>query len=174
MASSVADETLSKEKFLSRVTAEVIRKKFSRIEGGDWDDHKDRISFKIKLRNGDPNLSFDGLRLELFIFGQSMVDQKALKLLQRATQSFSLAPLKEFEFESPEIVSMWDNTGAIFGEKYKGWYLQIYGPDGELLIEKNAVSLLTSTKDLPSLTEGSYYNKKLEPIAVSGPSGKSP
>jgi len=156
-----------KDLFLSRVTIDVARNKASRIEGGDFDDKKDRISFKIKFRNGDPNRSFEGLKFELFVFGQSMVDKKAFKLFQRVAQSFSLKPLQEFTFDSPEVVSAWDNTGAIFGEKYKGWYLIVTGPGGEVLVEKSVTAFLEGTAGLDGLTEGGFYDKKLKPLVVT-------
>ena len=135
--------------------------------GGDFDDKKGRISFKIKFRNGDPNRSFDGLKFELFVFGQSLVDKKAFKLLQRVPESFSLKPLQEFTSDSPEVVSAWDNPGAIFGEKYKGGYLVVKGPGGEVLVEKSVTAFLEGTAGLDGLSEGSSYDKKLKPLVVT-------
>ncbi len=156
----------SKDLFLSRVTVDVARNKASRIEGGDFDDKKDRISFRIKMRNGDPNRSFEGLKFELLVFGQSMREKKAFKLFQRVSESFSLQPLQEYVFDSPEIISMWDDTGAIFGEKYKGWYLLVRGPGDEILMSKSVVAFLENTADLSGLKEGGYYDRKLKPVTI--------
>lgn len=164
---SAADATFSKSIFLSRVTTDVSRVKSSKVEGGDFDDMRDRIAFKLKFRNSDPNKGFDGLKYEMFIFGQSMVNRKAYKLLQRSSGSFSLAALQTFEAETKEIVTEWDDTGAIFGEKYKGWYLLLYGPDGSLILEKSVSSFFSNTSPLTSLTEGSYYDKDLKKIEMS-------
>ncbi len=58
----------TKATFLSRVTTDVSRVKSSKVDGGDFDDMRDRISFKLKFRNSDPNKGFDGLKYELFVF----------------------------------------------------------------------------------------------------------
>ncbi|HRJ72384.1 MAG TPA: hypothetical protein PLS03_09165 [Terrimicrobiaceae bacterium] len=158
----------SKSVFQSRVTADISRIKATRVEGGDWDDKQDRISFKIKFENSDPNKGFEGLKYDLFIFGQSIVDRKAFKLLQRTTGEFSLPPLKSFENQTTEVVSKWDDTNAIFGDKYKGWYLLVYGPNGELVLEKSVSSFFSDPAGLPGLVEGKYYDKNLMPIKVNG------
>ncbi len=163
-----ADQTaFSKDLFLSRVTVDVDRNKKTKIEGGDFDDKKDRISFKAKFRNSDPNRAFNGLKYELFIFGQSMTDQKAFKLLQRTSEPFSLAPLQEFVFESPEVVTAWDNTGAIFGEKYKGWYLRVFSPTGELILVKSVISIFSKTEGLDALQVGQAYDKNMKPVPLT-------
>lgn len=165
---SAADATFSKSTFLSRVTIDVSRIKSSKVEGGDFDDMRDRIAFRLKLRNSDPNKGFDGLKYEMFIFGQSMVNRKAYKLLQKSTGTFSLSPLQTYETETPEIVTEWDDTNAVFGEKYKGWYLKIFGPDGSLVVEKSVSSFFGNTSTLSSLKEGGYYDKDLKKIDSPG------
>lgn len=161
---SAADATFSKSTFLSRVTIDVSRIKSSKVEGGDFDDMRDRIAFKLKFRNSDPNKAFDGLKYEMFIFGQSMVDRKVYRLLQKPTGTFSLAPLQTFDVETPELVSEWDDTDAVFGEKYKGWYLKVFGPDGSLLVEKSVSSFFGNTSTLSNLQEGGYYDKDLKKV----------
>lgn len=161
---AIAQETpFPKSLFLSRVTTDVSRIKTTRTEGGDWDDKQDSIAFKIKLRNGDPNKSFDGIKIDLFVFGQSIENKKAYRLLQRTQQTISLAPLQVLEIDTTPFVSKWDDTDAIFGEKYKGWYLRVHSPDGQLLLEKNVSSFLGSTESLDTLVEGKYYDKDLKP-----------
>jgi hypothetical protein len=86
--------------------------------------------------------------------------------MQRTEQTVSLAPLKEFEYMTPEIVSMWDNTDAVFGDKYKGWCMLVYAPNGELMVEKTVSAFVKNTSRLPSLEVGKYYDNDLNPTVV--------
>ncbi|MFA7343015.1 MAG: hypothetical protein WC003_01805 [Terrimicrobiaceae bacterium] len=152
--------------FSSRITVSVARSKSTKVEGGDFDDKRDRISFRIKFNNADPNRPFPGLKFEFYLFGQSLLDPKAVRLLQKYENSSPLRPLEEIEFATPEVTTEWDDTGAIFGEKYKGWYLLVFGAGGELLAEKNTVSFIDDTARLPGTKVGDFYNKKLDPVKV--------
>lgn len=162
-----AEPLTSKSEFDSKVTVSAVRNKKTKIEGGDFDDKKDRITFTIKLRNSDPNRPFPGLKLEFYLFGQSMVNTKALQFLQKYEKELNLDPLQEVELLTPEVVTAWDNTGAIFGAKYKGWYLRVYGANGDLLAEKNTTTFLDDTTGLTRLQVNKFYTRKLQPINES-------
>jgi hypothetical protein len=160
------DPLRTKTEFASRITVSAMRGKSTKIEGGDFDDKRDRITFTIRFRNADPNRPCPGLRVEFYVFGQSLVNVKAVKLLQKYDKALDLAPLEDMEFDTPEVVTDWDNTGAIFGAKYKGWYLFVMNADGEVVLEKNSVQFLDAGSGLSKATVGRYYNKKLEPMTV--------
>lgn len=150
----------------SSVTIDVARNKMTRIGGGDYDDKTEKLVFKIKMRNGSTRVNFDNLKVEFFLFGICQEDRKSLKLMQRTTQNVSLPALKEFTYETPEVVSMWDNTDAVFGDKYKGWCMLIYAPTGELLAEKTVSAFVRNLNRLPTLTQGQYYDNDLNPTVV--------
>jgi len=61
---------------------------------------------------------------------------------------------------------MWDNTDAVFGEKYKGWFLRILAPDGTILLEKSTSSFFSNTDTLGSAQSGMYYDKALQPLSA--------
>lgn len=166
LPASAQNEMSSKADFTSRITFNAVRAKSTRLEGGDFDDMRDRIRFTLSFRNSDPNKSFPGLRVVFYLFGQSQVDAKAMQLMQKFTQDLSLAPLEETKLETPEVVSEWDDTGAKFGAKYKGWYLQVFGPNGALLGEKKTSPFLDPAADLSSALEGKYYTRKLQLVDV--------
>lgn len=161
-----AQEAGFKKSDFTSVTVGVTRQKSTRVGGGDYDDKTEKLSFKVKFRNGSTRIAFDNLKVEFFLFGICQEDRKSLKLMQRHAQTVSLAPLKEFEYETPEVVSMWDNTDAVFGDKYKGWCMLIYSPSGELLAEKTISAFVKNTSRLPGLTEGQYYDNDLNPTVV--------
>ncbi len=97
-----------------------------------------------------------------------MVDRKAYKLLQRSKGEFNLPPLKEYETESPEVVTEWDDTGCDFWGKYKGWYFFVYGPDGALLVEKASRLFFPPMSSMDNLVEGKYYDKSLKALSAPG------
>lgn len=160
-----AEPMTTKSEFTSKITVSATRAKNTKIEGGDFDDKRDKITFSIKLKNSDPNRAFPGLKLEFYLFGQNIPNPKALELLQRYETSVNLEPLQEFETKTPEVVNEWDDTGAIFGSKYKGWYLLVYGPTGELLLEKHTTSFLDNPEKLSTTKVGGFYNRKLDPVS---------
>lgn len=165
VTSALAQEGFKKSDFTS-VSVDVKRSKDTRVGGGDYDDKTEKLTFKVKMRNGSTRITFDNLKVEFFLFGVNQEDRKSLKLMQRFSNTISLAPLKEVEYATPEVVSMWDNTDAVFGEKYKGWYMLIYSPSGELIAEKTVSAFLKNTERLPTLTAGQYYDEMLNPTAV--------
>lgn len=160
-----------KARFASHVTVDVSRSKKTKTEGGDFDDKKDRISFKITLKNSSPSLAFDDIGVEFYLFSQNQSNTKAFRLMQVEKAKASVGPLKDWSMETPEIVSAWDNTGYVFGNKYKGWVLRLLDPDGNLLLEKTSTSYFTNLDTLPSLKAGSYYSKELKPVANPNESG---
>lgn len=165
LSSVWADDGFKKADFTA-ISIDVSRIKATRVGGGDYDDKTEKLSFKIKMRNGSTRIAFGSLKVEFFLFGICQEDRKSLKLMQRTAQTVSLEPLKEFEYTTPEVVSMWDNTDAVFGDKYKGWCLLIYSPSGELMMEKTVSAFVRNTNRLPGLSEGQYYDNELNPTVV--------
>ncbi len=166
LGGSHAAEGGFKKSDFSSVAVDVDRRKSTRIKGGDFDDKTEILSFNIGFRNRSTRVTFNDMKVELYLFGVSQEDRKSLKLMQRAEKTVTLVPLEEMKYDTPEVKSMWDNTGIVFGDKYKGWFLRIYSPDGELLLEKSSSSFLKNTDRLPSLKEGQYYDKNLDPTVV--------
>lgn len=157
------DTAFPKARFSSSVTINVSRAKKSEAQGWSY-DKKERVSFKVMLKNTSPSLSFDGMAVEFYLLSQSMKDTKAFKLVQAEKSTASLAPLKEWSMESPEYVSTW-SPDFNWGYKYKGWVLRILDPQGNLIVEKTSTSFFTNTDLLPSLKAGNYYTKDLKPTA---------
>jgi hypothetical protein len=159
--STPAQDAFPKALFPRDVRIEVARQKTTKIEGGDYDDRTEKLSFKISLQNSSKT-AFKDFRIEFFLFGQSLVDKKVYKLMQLYKETYSLEALKPLEIVTPEVKSMWDDAYAVFGEKYKGWILRFLAPDGTVLVEKSTSSFFSNTKKLPDLKEGEFYTKDFE------------
>jgi hypothetical protein len=137
----------SSAKAAERIMLEVVRKKLTRIEGGDWDDKKDRISLRVKFSNSDSKLSFDGYKAEIYTFGQSILDPRMTKLLGKQTFTFSLPPFGKHEVSTDECVTAYDTTDARFGHQYQGWIVRIKDKAGNLVIEKATNSTLAKSAE---------------------------
>jgi|GEM_PF-2536379 len=119
-----------------RISLEVIRQKRTRIEGGDWDDKKDRITLRVKLANSDSRQAFENYRGEVFVYAQSVLDPARTKLLGKHAFKFSLPVFGKHEVTTEEYVTAYDTTDVRFGHQYQGWIIQIYDAQGNMIIEK--------------------------------------
>lgn len=142
----------------------VTRSKSVRIKGGDWDDKTEKVSFDISVFNNSLSKPVESLRATFFVIGEDASDRKKFKLLQKEEFSFSLEPRAKHETTTPEIELKWDDTGAIFGDKYKGWVLQIYDSTDEILVETASSSFLQSTGYLTDMSVGDNFDKTGEPL----------
>ncbi len=153
--------------FEQRVTVEPVRKRINRIKGGDWDDKLDRISFDVKFTNGDPTLSFENCKAQLFIFAQSVMDRKAYQLLGSDTASFSLPPRGTFTFETKEVSTRYDTTNAKFGAKYDSYILLVHDSAGKLLLKKSSnPQWLPNAEKIAGLKINSFYDFALAEVKV--------
>jgi hypothetical protein len=147
-------------KIAERLIVDVTRMKRSRTEGGDFDDKRDRIEMKVKISNSDNKLSADKLKGEIYIFGESILDRTAVKLLGAQQFEFSLPPRGTHELVTEEVETMYDTTGARFGHKYEGWVLKVQDSAGQLILAKgSSPTLLKGIEKAPSLTKDKSYDR---------------
>jgi hypothetical protein len=143
-----------------RLIAEVVRNKRSRIEGGDYDDKKERIEMKVKVTNTDNKMSADKLKGEIYIFGESILDRTAVKILNAQQFDFSLPARSSHEFTTDEVVTMYDTTDARFGHKYEGWVLRLRDGTGTVVFTKtSSPTLLKGVEKASSLTKDKTYDR---------------
>jgi hypothetical protein len=143
-----------------RLVADVARMKRSRIEGGDYDDKRERIELRVKLTNTDTKIVADKLKAEVYIFGESILDRTAVKLLHTQTFDVSLQPRSSHEETTEEVVTMYDTTDARFGHKYEGWVLRVKDGTGHVVMSKStSPSLLKGVEKASSLTKDKTYDR---------------
>jgi hypothetical protein len=147
-------------KVTDKLAVEVLRMKRSRIEGGDFDDKKEHIAFKVKLANGDKDLPIEPLKAEFYVFAESILDRAALKLLGSEQFDFTIPPRGTHDVETKELQTMYDTTGARFGYKYEGWVLRLRDTGGKLVMAKaSSPTLLKNMEKAASLKEGQSYDR---------------
>jgi len=150
--------------FERRVTITPERKRSTRTGGGDWDDKTDRISFTIKFTNTDSKLSFNGCKVEFYVFGESTQDRRAFQLLGAHKAGLALEPLATQDITTDEVTSKFDTTGIKFGSKYEGWVLLVHDAGGKLLTKKaSSAAWLPVAEKVNTLSVGKFYGRDLKP-----------
>ncbi len=145
----------------TRLSAEVVRLKKSRIQGGDWDDKTDSITLKVKLENGDPGGALDGLTGDIYVFAESILDRSVLRLLLAKSFRCSIPPHGTHEFVTDEVKTRYDTTDARFGFKYEGWLLRVKSSSGKVLLEKaTSPSLVKNAERISTLSADRDYDRK--------------
>lgn len=144
------------------LTCTADRSRSVRIKGGDWDDKTEKIQFDLSIRNNSMSKPTGDLSATFFVVGEDAGERNKFKLLQKEEMGFSLEARGEHEATTPEITLKWDNTDAIFGEKYRGWVLQVRNDTGEIVSEASSSSFLRSTAYLEDMDVGDYLDKSGE------------
>jgi hypothetical protein len=145
------------------LTCTADRSRSVRVKGGDWDDKTEKIQFDLTFRNDSMSKPTGGLSATFFVIGEDAGERNKFKLLQKESIDFSLEGRGTHETRTPEIKLKWDNTGAIFGEKYRGWILQVRDNAGDIVSEASSSSFLRSTDYLADMEVGDYLDKSGEP-----------
>jgi serine/threonine protein kinase/WD40 repeat protein len=154
-----------KAPFGNNVKIEVMLGRPTKTEGGDFDDEMQVINPRLKLTNASPTQAYEGYVLNFILFGESTIDMKVIKVLQRESFPVSLPVRQSFENKLPKVTTQFDTTGAKFGYKYQGWVVQVTGPSGEIVLTKSTSS---SFEKLPELVKqmkaDQCYDKKLKAV----------
>jgi len=145
------------------LTCTADRSRSLRIKGGDWDDKTEKIQFDLSIRNNSMSKPTGELSAMFFVVGEDAGERNKFKLLQKEEMNFSLEARDTHEATTEEITLKWDNTDAIFGEKYRGWVLQVRDDAGEVVSEAASSSFLRSTTYLADMNAGDYLDKSGEP-----------
>lgn len=151
--------------FERNVKVNVIRAKNTRVEGGDFDDKKERISMRIQLKNRDLNNAYTGYSGKILVFSRSQKNNDIYKVVLLEEFPISVEPRSEIEIETKEVVEGWDDTGAIWGYRYRGWVLKISGPDGETVAVKSSSPRFEGILDHEGkVHEGTHVDKDMRVV----------
>ncbi|OYW78100.1 MAG: hypothetical protein B7Z37_01105 [Verrucomicrobia bacterium 12-59-8] len=155
----------SKVPFATNVKIEVLLGRPTKTEGGDFDDEMQVINPRIKLTNSSTTQAYEGHVVNFILFGESTIDMKVSKVLQRVSFPVSLPIRQMFENKLPSVTTKFDTTGAKFGYKYQGWAVQVIGPQGEIVLTKSTSSTMEKLPELVKLMEEDQcYDKKLKNV----------
>lgn len=138
----------------------VERSRKMRIEGGDHDDKTERVSFDVKLTNKNWKEPVEDLKAVFYVFGESVHDRKAFKLVQKEEFDVEIEPRGTFETTTPVATMKYDTTFASFGEKYRGWVLVLEDEDGDTVYESASSVFMKETARLAKLDVGDYCDRE--------------
>ncbi|MBB5033277.1 serine/threonine protein kinase [Prosthecobacter vanneervenii] len=154
-----------KAPFANNVRLEVAIGRPSKIEGGDLDDEMQVMNPRVKLTNNSTSQSYDGYTVNFMLLGESTIDMKVFKVLQRVDFAVSLPVRQTFENKLPTVTTQYDTTGAKFGYKYSGWVVQVLSPQGEIVFTKSTSASVEKLPDLvKTLKADQCYDKKLSAV----------
>lgn len=155
------------QKAAPQLECSVSNAKGQRIAGGDFDDKTQRVAMDVTVTNKSMSKPTGPLRADFYVFGESTIARNRFKLLQKESFDFELEPRAKSSHQTEEIVLKFDNTGfARFGEKYKGWIVQVMDQGGEKVFEQKSSEFVTDTKNLPSLSVNDYCDKSLKKVSA--------
>ena len=155
----------SKVPFGNNVKIEVLLGRPTKTEGGDFDDEMQVINPRIKLTNASTTQAYEGYVVNFILFGESTIDMKVIKVLQRESFPISLPIRQMFENKLPSVTTQFDTTGAKFGFKYQGWVVQVIGPQGEIVLTKSTSATMEKLPEQVKLMAAEQcYDKKLKSV----------
>lgn len=165
LASSPIPAQEVKTPFFRGVKAEVMIGRPSKIEGGDFDDKQQTLKPRVKLTNTDVRQNYEGHKASLMLIGESTIDAKVFKVLQRHDFNVELPVRQILDEEAPPVTTRYDTTGAKFGFKYDGWILIVKDAKGGLVLAKStSPSLEKMATQLDSLKQDGCYNRQLRAV----------
>jgi hypothetical protein len=151
--------------FANGVKIEVLIGRPAKTEGGDLDDEMQVINPRVKFTNTSTTQAYDGYTVSFILLGESTVDIKVAKVLQRVDFPVSLPIRQMYENKLPSVTTQFDTTGAVFGFKYQGWVVQVTDPNGAIVLTKSTSSAFEKLAEKVKLMKADEcYDKKLTSV----------
>ncbi len=161
-----ANSAAPKVLFANGVKIEVIIGRPAKTEGGDLDDEMQVINPRVKLTNTSTTQAYDGFTVSFILLGESTVNMKVAKVLQRVDFPVSLPIRQMYENKLPSVTTQFDTTGGVFGFKYQGWVVQVTDPNGVIVLTKSTSSAFEKLAEKVKLMKADEcYDKKLTSVS---------
>lgn len=168
----VSHATMPMAKNPPKVQIDANRVKQTRIAGGDWDDRTEKVQLEITATNLDLNHPADGLVLHYWVLSESQVDHRVMKVIDAGQFDVNLTARPEgrqLRHETPMIQTMWDNTDAVFGVRYKGWILVLTNAQNEIVAVKTCQPAWQSDLErLFALKKDAWCDREMKPVGEPG------
>jgi hypothetical protein len=150
-----------------RVEIGASRTRFTKVAGGDWDDRLQKVQIEVIAKNLDFNHPANGLKLHYWVLAESLVDRKTLKVIDNGVVDVNLtsdASGREMRQKGEMVTLQWDDTGAIFGERYKGWVIVLVNDKQEVVaVKANVPSWQQNFQRAFELRTGAWCGLDLKP-----------
>lgn len=156
-----------------KIFLDANRKRFTKTEGGDFDDKKQKVQLEITVRNLDLNGKVNGLTLHYWALAQSAEDRRVYKVIDAGEFPVSLdntAEGREIQHKGEEVVLQYDDTGyAKFGVAYKGCLLVVLNAEKEVVaVKASQPAWQTNFERAFDLRKGSWCDGTLKSASKPG------
>jgi hypothetical protein len=156
-----------------KVFIDANRTRFTKVAGGDWDDRQQKVQLEVIVRNLDLNKkSVDGLTMYYWAMAQSLLDKRSYKVIDSGSFEVKLdnsAEGREIHHKGEMLTLEWDDTGAIFGVRYKGYVIVLVNAQREVIaVKANQPQWQTNFERAFNLHTGSWCGLDLAPVAKPG------
>ena len=166
---SQAHAGMAKAKNPPKVAIDANRSRSTKIAGGDWDDKLQKVQLEISVKNLDLNKSVEGLTLYYWTLAQSLVDKKAYLVIDAGTFDVNLngsTEGREIHHQCEEITLKWDDTYAVFGQRYKGYVIVLVNAQKEVVaVKANLPTWQTAFERAFELEKKSWCGMDLKPLS---------
>jgi len=144
------------------------RMRYTRVAGGDFDDREQKVQIEIVAKNLDFNRPVNGLTLHYWVVAESLVDHKAMLVIDRGSVPINLTSEpggREIRQKGELVTLRWDDTGAIFGQRYRGWILILLNAQDEVVaVKSNQPNWQMDFQRAMDLKKGSWCDRNLKPL----------
>lgn len=149
------------EKRIPRVDVDVSTGKTNREDdqfSGYVDEHKQLLAYKLKFTNQDSKYPISNASVTLLVFGSEVATGDRAVVYKQVIQNVRMPFAKEIEIEADPFELWYDDRGAMYGFKYKGYAVYVKEPSGKLLCATSIPSSASSNViALEKLDAGSIY-----------------
>jgi hypothetical protein len=133
-----------------RIEAKVYPAKSDRPTNNYYDERTARVGFKVDIKNGEQQRSFNGGKAVMMAFAKNLQDSQESKVVSKEEFDVTLEPLKTLSHDTKEVKISYDNIYYKYGFKYSGYLLVVKDQTGKTVavvgssstIEKSADDLL--------------------------------
>ncbi len=150
-----------------KVEINANRMRLTKVAGGDYDDRQQRVQLEVIARNLDFNKAAEGLTLRYWVLAESLLDKRRLLVIDSGELPVSLTKTpegREIRHKGELVTLAWDDTGVIFGQRYKGFILVLTNAQDEVAVVKaNQPSWQKNYEGALALRKGSWCDMDLKP-----------
>lgn len=127
---------------------------------GFIDEHKQKVRMKVSLENQDSVYPIQNAKLTILVLGRSPETGDDAVVYKKQFSGIDLPLSEKKTFEGNQFELWYDDRGAMYGHKYKGYIVFLEDPTGKILVEATipgpAEKYLEAAK---KLNAGEVYDK---------------
>lgn len=130
-------------------------------ESGYVDEHKQKVQMKVELENNDAIYPIQNATLTVMVIGQSPETKKNAIVSKEIFKKIDLPLNQKRSYEGKPFELWYDDYGAMYGHKWKGYIVALQDSEGKILGEKTIPGSAAKYIDAAlSLKSGDVFDNK--------------